>query len=333
MSDSVTNVEIEDVLSSIRRLVSVDASRTPPRNDAKSAQTFSAPDRATPQAPRPPRGEKLVLTSDLRVKPGDPRRMPPRTDTDTLKQRIAELEAAVNAQSTEFEPDGSEDTSQHRPSSIPHRTARPSETAVLPLSSDGIVDVGAFVLQDDMRTAEAPNLSGERADETDEPEGAAEDAPTWSEISASLSDETLMAHLEAAQGADAFAADRAADANEAAQASDDDAGVSHPESGHDAGQPQDDSAERTFAEVLDAEHHRAHPFNASGMADDLAHAGGNDLSLDDEDTLIDEEALREMVSEIVRQELQGALGERITRNVRKLVRREIMRAISIRDFE
>ncbi|MFD1341438.1 hypothetical protein [Litorisediminicola beolgyonensis] len=49
--------------------------------------------------------------------------------------------------------------------------------------------------------------------------------------------------------------------------------------------------------------------------------------------LIDEDMLREMVSDIVRQELQGSLGERITRNVRKLVRREIQRALSGTEFE
>jgi len=48
---------------------------------------------------------------------------------------------------------------------------------------------------------------------------------------------------------------------------------------------------------------------------------------------IDEELLRDMVSEIVRQELQGALGERITRNVRKLVRREIQRALAAHEIE
>lgn len=55
--------------------------------------------------------------------------------------------------------------------------------------------------------------------------------------------------------------------------------------------------------------------------------------LAEDDGLIDEEALRELVSEIVRQELQGALGERITRNVRKLVRREIHRALSAQEFD
>ena len=33
------------------------------------------------------------------------------------------------------------------------------------------------------------------------------------------------------------------------------------------------------------------------------------------------------------EELQGALGERITRNVRKLVRREIQRALTAQDLE
>ncbi|MDJ0637679.1 MAG: hypothetical protein QNJ20_02500 [Paracoccaceae bacterium] len=52
-----------------------------------------------------------------------------------------------------------------------------------------------------------------------------------------------------------------------------------------------------------------------------------------DETLLDEEALREMVSTLVRDELQGVLGERITRNVRRLVRREIQRAMALRDLE
>ena len=52
-----------------------------------------------------------------------------------------------------------------------------------------------------------------------------------------------------------------------------------------------------------------------------------------EETLLDEAVLREMVADIVREELQGVLGERITRNVRKLVRREIQRALAAQDLE
>ncbi|MCX7566513.1 hypothetical protein OS189_09190 [Sulfitobacter sp. F26169L] len=52
-----------------------------------------------------------------------------------------------------------------------------------------------------------------------------------------------------------------------------------------------------------------------------------------DDQLMDEAALRDLVGEIVRAELQGALGERITRNVRKLVRREIHRALTAHEME
>lgn len=52
-----------------------------------------------------------------------------------------------------------------------------------------------------------------------------------------------------------------------------------------------------------------------------------------EDGLIDMDMLRDLVAEIIREELQGALGERITRNVRMLVRREINRALEARGLE
>ncbi|MHA6263743.1 hypothetical protein ACXYMO_11115 [Arenibacterium sp. CAU 1754] len=69
------------------------------------------------------------------------------------------------------------------------------------------------------------------------------------------------------------------------------------------------------------------PETAEPEAEDTTDA----LTLDD--SLMDEETLRELVADIVRQELQGALGERITRNVRKLVRREIHRALSTQELD
>ncbi len=51
------------------------------------------------------------------------------------------------------------------------------------------------------------------------------------------------------------------------------------------------------------------------------------------DVQFDETVLRDLVRDLIRQELQGALGERITRNVRKLVRVEVARALSLHDFE
>lgn len=39
--------------------------------------------------------------------------------------------------------------------------------------------------------------------------------------------------------------------------------------------------------------------------------------------ILDEEALRAVINAIIREELQGELGDRISRNLRKLIRREI----------
>ena len=61
--------------------------------------------------------------------------------------------------------------------------------------------------------------------------------------------------------------------------------------------------------------------------------GTSPRSFQGEDDIFDEESLRELVSDIVREELQGALGERITRNVRKLVRREIHRALAAQELD
>lgn len=47
----------------------------------------------------------------------------------------------------------------------------------------------------------------------------------------------------------------------------------------------------------------------------------------------DTESLRATILGIVRAELQGELGDRVTRNVRKLVHREIKRALTSQNFE
>lgn len=59
-----------------------------------------------------------------------------------------------------------------------------------------------------------------------------------------------------------------------------------------------------------------------------------DDALDDDalETVIDEATLRELVAQMVREELHGQLGERITQQVRKLVRAEIARAMDERSL-
>ena len=47
----------------------------------------------------------------------------------------------------------------------------------------------------------------------------------------------------------------------------------------------------------------------------------------------DEDVLRELVRDMLREELAGKMGERITRNIRKLVRAEIARALASQELE
>ena len=68
----------------------------------------------------------------------------------------------------------------------------------------------------------------------------------------------------------------------------------------------------------------AAPQNPSPRAPSLL---DEDMDTEAEAPFQDEIALRRLVSEMIRDELQGELGERITRNVRKLIQREIKRAL------
>ena len=73
---------------------------------------------------------------------------------------------------------------------------------------------------------------------------------------------------------------------------------------------------------------------AASVMDEIPEPKPDNVDLADfDESVLDEDALRDLVAEIVREELTGELGERITRNVRKLVRREIHRAMLTREFE
>lgn len=72
--------------------------------------------------------------------------------------------------------------------------------------------------------------------------------------------------------------------------------------------------------------------DAGGLAEGL------DDDPDDDDTdavqaaapILDEESLRSLINQIVREELQGELGDRIGRNLRKMIRREIVQILDER---
>lgn len=260
MSDRVTNVEIEDVLSSIRRLVA-------DHDAAPRAADGAAPDR-------------LILTPALRVAPlrlepapvegegegedengsgggalgqAGPQADPAATvslaapadeSAGVVARLAARIEAAIKGQAEDFEPDGSEevpvmDWSPPAAEDVP--VFRSRATAPLRLHSDAVADVPVF----QHRGPDKPALRDRPGDDSG---------------------------LRASP---------------------------HP----DADPPEDDAIDPELAALFGQE------------------------------IMVDEAMLRNLVVEVVRQELQGALGERITRNVRKLVRREIHRVITSQELD
>lgn len=138
MTDRMNTIEIEDVLSSIRRLVS---------DDLRPGAVPAVPEAA---APKPPTVPRLVLTEALRVWPDKPKAAPqpepeagaepgPGPD-EGLAGRLAELEALMAVQDHEFEEDAVNVT--FAPTLPPAReAAMPVPEA--PFLSDDDADTGA----------------------------------------------------------------------------------------------------------------------------------------------------------------------------------------------
>jgi len=120
MTDRLSNIEIEDVLSSIRKLVS---------DDLRPGATSRGP--VAPAVPRPT-VPRLVLTAALRVPTAPPAAeapsdvapdtvnpVPLTPDEDSLASRLAELEVLMARQGHEFEDEGAPAVAAPRPASPP----------------------------------------------------------------------------------------------------------------------------------------------------------------------------------------------------------------------
>jgi len=401
MSDPVTNIEIEDVLSSIRRLVSEDE-RPRARVTAGAAVSAHAPDaqeplpadqaKATPGAPAS--AGRFVLTPALRVvdavtEDADPApdltaardatdRLAARDATDPLAardatDRLAALDATDRLAARDAtDPLAARDATDR----LAALDAPVPQTA--PWDALAGAPLEAKVEDEDLGTIMAAAPAGDDAgaqpssgrlsllttiaeleaavtsqDDDWEPDGS-EGVPVVDWASTRRDPHALLRNLgglrtlpeTATATADApvppaFRHVPPEDIAWAAQV---------------LGQPVQDAvfAAGPLAGVADDPHDdrsdaapAATPYGApdadraaGGLAQDLARSPEGAFSRDDEaplaelgEGLIDEEMLRNLVIEIVRQELQGTLGERITRNVRKLVRREIYRVLSSQEFE
>lgn len=321
MSDPVTNVEIEDVLSSIRRLVSDgDKARTrdpapvPPAEDTVADRDASAEEHQQNASVEPDaKPEKFVLTPALMVVEAPVDEQPDEVDASS-EGWFEEDEADSEPSVSDMEGDEAADMADEEP----------FDEASEEVDDDGGEDTPPLHLTEMVfDAADTPSDS----DAGDAPSDSSDDSTDRSELVATI------AELEAAMGGDddeyepdgsdtlgqtiAWPGAIARNAHE----------VEDAETVEEAEPDVDDVALEPSVEepVPPADTDEA---DADEYADDdldgLLDAGG---------VTIDEEALRELVSEVVRQELTGPMGERITRNVRKLVRREIYRILSSQEFD
>lgn len=334
MSDPVKNAEIEDVLSSIRRLVSenhVDASRNVAKPEPKVEE---ATEEASAQ---PAASDRLVLSPSLRVEEKREELRQEMTSpventpfANSLKEDILPLrETLPSFLQQRLDPlEEPEDTVEDITSAV-----QDVETDDKPLSfvheGQEIEEVNAEEEQGNTLQFPAPEeLTFESARESDptaeavpEPlEKVAEDTRPWE-----IEGERLAEwHSVRAETSDHFEPDG-------------------PEDGDNAGTPVA-TLNWEDHDIEDAEVEEVIPVKPTSetidpVAEQIAEAVVEDIAPSEDtidaqqyDAVLDEEMLRELVGEIVRQELQGPLGERITRNVRKLVRREINRALTARNF-
>jgi hypothetical protein len=288
MSDPVTNVEIEDVLSSIRRLVSESGgTKTEVQKASPAAERLAYSSAKVAPAAKPASAseaeslDKLVLTPALRV-------------VDAPDQKTEQ----AAPQDVEFR----------------HDTTGDSE------------------VRQDAETAESPaEEQGAQAEEANAEDALTEDTISFEET-ASASGEAAPEGAAAATDAGESLKDRIQQLEAAVSTQE---GEWEEEETGEALAWEDHSTEPDVAPepFVTSDTHRAEApaEDAEYTEEDESEDGFNFMAGDE--TLLDEDALREMVADIVRQELQGALGERITRNVRKLVRREIQRALMAQEFE
>lgn len=299
MSEPMSSGEIEDVLSSIRKLVSEDLRPTATRSGGMR------PAPAVSSGTAAEEGEKLLLTPALRVvEDGEPSDTAPDTrqamPSGSAPEAQAEAPAPLSLDPTLrldlTTPEA--DAPVPEPSGAEPEEDRPTEEPAGAGIGAALSTIGSAVDQnrDDW---ESETGDGGFASLAWKAPQWVEEAEVVTPATAPVSDYEPLSP-EAAEAAEA-AARAEIEAAEQAAAADGSEGADEPQFRHRGRAPQQDEDE-------------------------------TDLFAEDE-PLYDEALLRDLVRDIIREELSGTLGERITRNVRKLVRAEIARAMTAREFE
>lgn len=308
MSEAAKSAEeIEDVLASIRRLVSGPAGKSAPLSPLDSAP-------------------KLLLTPALRVSdPDDP--WLPVADTiaddadaaedDTpwdFEDRLADwgeiaesAEEAVDDAIAEGALHGAPWMGQDRP--IFRAKLTHLQSASASASADFEAEAGDANWPDpgaDQALRELAQARGQAEQDAPEPDSAADDDAPGDDLPP---DDGAQADGVPGEGRDAAPV----------QQGDDDAAQDHVAAQIDVDAPRDAAKDDTRDPLADED----------DSIEDFGAATAPFSFPETEDGILDEETLREIIAEVVRQELQSELGMRITRSVRKMVRREVRLALAL----
>lgn len=372
MADAAKSDEIEDVLSSIRRLVS--EHQAPAR--ANAPETVVTGEQAQPDAEPDNKAEALILTPALRVTdPEDPWvPITPRGDDEGAPQEAGSGDdwahellvsdaSAADDDPGERDPQLQEDQWEASESEEHEETPCNGPALDMPLDvteasdetekpgqaqeDEDIEDVPLSFIRstssvsdyepeegDGLDASDLPqamrNLARSRAAQKVEAEEAEEPSPRGRYrveiVKAALADGASEAPSpeyadtpSGQEGASGATQPQAEDAPTGAE----EASERQPDSPAAPEEPAD-----TVTDLLDD------PAGEQPSVSDIEDLGESPFSFpDDDDSFVDEEALRDLIAEVVREELQGEMGVRITRNIRKLVRREIRLALAAQDLE
>ena len=328
MSDPVTNVEIEDVLSSIRRLVA--------EGDKVKQEKKREYGEVTPPA------ERLVLTPALRISEADSSAV---KEKSSLHDQVDPAGFAFVPASDEVADDQLvvEGDAQDAPQIESVAIAEDEDSAPAPLVLTNHEHENTRESLEATIAALEAAVEGE-VDEF-EPDGSeVKTAPSWESAGFTgfnsrrdLSDEGDVDPVEP-ETSEPEPAEVVQEAPEAPE-------VLTPESRifrvipENAPDELEEVASDTAAVKPSAVTTSAHR-KEDDYGDEMIGEQSRALAVDDdieaaltEDMFMDEEMLRSIVSEVLKGELEGKLGDTITRNVRKLVRKEIHRVLTHQELE
>lgn len=321
MSEPMTSGTTEDVLTSIRRLVSQDLrpAPMPPRSPAVTP-TDGAP--AAQIVSRIVVSDKLILTPALRVvssREAKPAEAAPSADAPSLAASAATMLPPL------AKPQGP----------LPRLHLEAAHSAALGAAAQAKTPdlVAALSQAVDQRAAlDWESEAGENGDDTE--------ALNWDNF---VFVRRSMQDLWAARGSDSAATTPAAATPPAASSPATAAPQAEEAPALDA---VTDAVTAAWADAAEAEviaglrdlgmPEAAEPLTKAEAAPardpEVATAEVIPGVAQTEDDIFSEQVLRELVRDLIREELQGGLGERITRNIRKLVRAEIARSLAVQDL-